>query len=78
MKFNVGFEPIYCLKKAGYQFHKQGLIKEEKGGRFHAYVIKFDEVDLHYDKYQEGYHSAAPKLNKLKAEARRIRKSFNV
>ncbi len=76
MKFHVGFEPIYCLKKAGYTFHKRGLIKRCHKGRFHAVVVGFDEVELHYDKFQQGYHSAAPKLPMLKGEAKRIRKTI--
>ena len=75
MKFEIDFIPEYCLKKSGYRSHKNGLIREDGGnGRFHAFVTGFNEVDLHYDKYIKGMHTATNWSYNLNWERNRIKK----
>lgn len=73
------FEPEYCLLKAGYKKHKMGFIKRGEGGRFHAFIIGFNEIEIHWDKTKGPYHIAvlsAPRLDKEKIRIREVVTTF--
>lgn len=79
MKFVVLYDPVVCLRQAGYLNYKKGMIKPhgKKGlNRFHAIIVNREarEIDLHYDKDQGGYHSAAlkPELRCYFVQSRKI------
>lgn len=75
MKLKTFFNPIEVLKEAGYKKHFNGMIrKTSKKSRFHA-IIKKGIIDLHFDKSQGKYHSAAYKETLLKGEIKKIKKA---
>lgn len=72
MKVTIPLNLYAILESGGYLPHhaQRGFIRNVKKGRFHAY-IENDVLDLHFDKFHRGYHSAGnstrvwPELKKL-------------
>lgn len=75
MKIKTFFDPIEVLERAGYKKHRNGMVKYvgKKGSRWHA-IIEGNIIDVHYDKSQGHYHSAAPKKGEG-GEIKRIKKA---
>lgn len=78
MIFTVTGDSIQTLENAGYKLIKENdLIFQSGRHRFHAKIIGWDTIDLHFDKdhiddYGKHYHSSSPK-DCVKTEIRRIK-----